>query len=74
MTPTFAKVEQLVVQVAGGLAGQPRVVAVGPGAALCAVAGRAGLGALGHGVFKRGRRGQGEGQAAGPQEKQNAQK
>ena len=74
VTPTLAKVEQLVVQVAGGLAGQPRVVAVGPGAALCAVAGRAGQGALGHGVFKSGRRGQGKRQAADPQEKQNAQK
>ena len=54
VAPSVAEVQQLVVQIAGGLAGQPRVVAVGPGAALVAMAGGAGQRALGDAVFKRG--------------------
>ena len=47
-----AEVEQLVVEVACGLAGDARVVAIGCGAALGAMAGGAGLHALGQCVFK----------------------
>lgn len=51
MAAPVAKVQQLVVQVARRLAGDARVIAVGPGAALLAVAGGAGQHALGHAVF-----------------------
>jgi hypothetical protein len=37
MAAAFAKVQQLVVKVGGGLAGQPRVVAIGRSAALWAM-------------------------------------
>jgi len=70
MAAPVAKVQQLVVEVARRLAGQARVVAIGPGAALLAMAGGAGQQALGHAVFESGG-GQrhahngGEGQQAG---------
>ena len=48
----FTEIEQLLVKVGGGLAGQARVVAVGCSAALGAVAGGAGDGALSDAVFK----------------------
>ena len=51
--PPFTKVQQLVVQVAGRLARQARVVAIRCRAALRAMAAGTGQRALGHGVFKR---------------------
>ena len=52
VAPPLLQVEQLVVQIACGLAGQARVVAVGARAALRAMAAGAGQAALGHGVLK----------------------
>jgi hypothetical protein len=52
VAPPVAEVEQLVIEVARRLAGQAGVVAVGPGAALVAMAGGAGQHALGHAVFE----------------------
>ena len=52
VTPPNAEVDQLVVQVGGGFARQARVVAIGPGTPLLAVAGGAGPRALRHAVFE----------------------
>ena len=50
LPPVVAEVQQLVVEVFLGLAGQARIVAIGPGAALLAVAGGTGGDARGHGI------------------------
>jgi hypothetical protein len=57
LPPVVAEIQQLVVQVVLGLAGQARIVAVGAGPALRAMAGRTGRHAGSHGVRAQGRRG-----------------
>ena len=55
MAAALREIAQLVVQVAGRFARQARVITVGTGATLLAMAGGAGSGALGHVVGKAGR-------------------
>ena len=52
--PAFAEIEQLVVEIALRLAGQPWIEPIGRGAALATVATGAGQRALGQGVLERG--------------------